>query len=167
MKLLDLAGERIGMLLVVERVNKQAHRTYWLCICRCGEKLVRTMWELRRSQKRESGLTGCRSCVGRVKSTKHGDAVDGQRSRLYDIWVNMRERCRNPKKHNWQNYGGKGIAVSDEWNSYPSFKEWAMSHGYADNLTIDRIDNNGDYEPVNCRWITLSENSSRSHLKIA
>ena len=71
----------------------------------------------------------------------------------------MKERCYNSKRPAYKNYGGKGVVMCDEWcNSFQNFYDWAMRNGYQDDLTIDRIDSNGNYEPLNCRWITLSEN---------
>ena len=87
---------------------------------------------------------------------RHGDT----KSRLHNIWGKMKQRCSNPNDKYYCYYGGKGIRVCDEWNnSYVAFKEWAMNNGYADNLTIDRINPEDGYRPANCRWITKSENS--------
>lgn len=77
--------------------------------------------------------------------------------RLYRIWKAMRVRCNNPNTSEYHRYGGRGIKVCEEWNNYFVFQSWAYSHGYADNLTIDRIDNDKGYSPNNCRWITLKE----------
>jgi len=79
--------------------------------------------------------------------------------RIYCAWVNMRTRCNNSKSKKYHRYGGRGIAVCEEWSSSKNFIEWALSSGYADGLQIDRIDNDGNYCPENCRWVTPFENS--------
>lgn len=78
-------------------------------------------------------------------------------TRLYSIWRSMRSRCNNPNTNNYKYYGAKGIKVCEEWNSFKTFYDWAINHGYSDNLTLDRIDSNKDYEPQNCHWISISE----------
>ena len=81
-------------------------------------------------------------------------------TRLYHIWENMKKRCKNKNDHHYHNYGGRGITVCQEWNnSFCAFRLWALSNGYSNDLTIDRIDVNGNYEPLNCRWITQQEQS--------
>lgn len=88
-------------------------------------------------------------------------------TRLYVIWKNMKYRCENPHHTTFHNYGGRGIAVCDEWkNDFQSFFEWAVSHGYADNLTLDRIDTNGNYCPGNCRWATKKTQAENRRTKI-
>jgi hypothetical protein len=82
------------------------------------------------------------------------------RARIYVIWKAMRQRCNNPKNDGYHRYGGRGITVCAEWLIFENFYAWAMSHGYADNLSIDRINNDGNYEPSNCRWATPKEQAS-------
>lgn len=94
---------------------------------------------------------------------KHGQ----RHSRIYNIYYHMKNRCYNVKDNRYNQYGDRGIKVCDEWkNSFKSFYEWSMNNGYNDNLTIDRIDNNGNYEPLNCRWVdnfTQMQNRSNNH----
>lgn len=97
--------------------------------------------------------------------SKHGDSY----TRLYRIWVNMKYRCNTPSCPYYFNYGGRGVKVCKEWEEdYTIFKEWSITHGYADDLSIDRIDDNGNYEPSNCRWATPKEqiNNTRNNYLI-
>lgn len=92
------------------------------------------------------------------------------KNRLYRIWADMKRRCKNSDRPNYKNYGGKGIMVCQEWeNSFDSFREWALNNGYSDDLSIDRIDNNGNYEPSNCHWATAKEqaNNKRNNFLIS
>lgn len=97
-----------------------------------------------------------------------GKTTHGKRhTRIYKTWTDMKSRCLNPNRPKYKRYGGRGITICEEWlNSFEAFYDWAMANGYREDLTIDRIDNDGNYEPSNCRWITLAEqaaNKSTNH----
>lgn len=89
-------------------------------------------------------------------------------TRLYRTWTDMRNRCNNPNNVHYSRYGGRGIKVCDEWQrSFEVFQAWAIANGYSDNLTIDRIEVNGNYEPTNCRWITMSQQQlNKSNMRL-
>lgn len=88
-----------------------------------------------------------------IANTIHG----GYGTRLYRIWKGVLSRCRNESSTDYKWYGAKGVTVCEEWNEYVNFRDWAISNGYKDDLTIDRIDPFGNYEPSNCRWATIKE----------
>lgn len=92
---------------------------------------------------------------------KHGESF----TRLYRTWAGMKARCNNKFSSNFKYYGGRGIFVCQEWEAdFTNFRNWALSHGYTDTLTIDRIKNDGNYEPSNCQWLTKSENTRKANL---
>ena len=152
---IGLEGKKINHLTVIERVQDHVtkgryKKIAYKCRCDCGNEKVIVA---------ESLLTGntiacgCMGSVGLEKRKTHNMS----RTRNYRIWVSMRQRCNNPRNTYYKNYGERGIAVCDEWTKYEPFKEWSFSNGYADDLTLDRIDNEEGYSPDNCRWVSRSE----------
>ena len=161
-RLIDLTGQTFGYLTVLERGETNVHgHTRWRCRCICGRETLVATGKLRSGKTISCGCMGLRHAT--EAKLRHGDALSSKTVRLYEIWSAMKRRCFNPNCAPYKYYGGKGVKVCDEWMEYEGFKSWALANGYADNLTIDRIDSNGDYEPENCQWITLAENISRAH----
>lgn len=149
-KFLDLSGKKFGKLYVVEiDKNPSNKRIKWICLCDCG-KITSVA-----SHQLVSGNTKSCGCIRyETKNQTHGM----RHTRIYEIWCGIKKRCYNKNDKNYPKYGGRGISVCEEWkNDFSIFFSWAISHGYKDNLTIDRINNNGNYEPNNCRWITHAE----------
>lgn len=160
----DLAGQKFGRLTATYPTQERSgHNVIWACGCDCGNLTAVAGDSLL------SGNTKSCGCLWREVRAKtkprlrHGEAANGKQTRLYRIWAGMKGRCFNLNAPDYKYYGAKGIQVCDEWRwKYMKFKVWALQKGYKKHLSIDRINNRGNYEPSNCQWITLSENTKKA-----
>lgn len=159
-------GKKYGRLTFIKEVSPIGKRRMILCKCDCGNESILPLARL------TNGITvscGCLQSESVKTLSKRYEERTGIKlpsdfaftsTRIYKIWVNMCGRCRNPKE---KNYYGKGITVCDEWkNDFINFYIWSMEHGYTDELTIDRIDSSGNYEPSNCRWATYKQQNNNN-----
>ena len=152
------SGDVFGKLTVIRKTLPSPHRhIQWFCECECGNQTIVRQEALLTGRVKSCGCLTKTATQNAIKAcTVHGES----KSRLHRIWNGMLQRCENPNRPKYPDYGGRGITVCEEWHSFVVFRDWALSHGYACDLTLDRKDNDGNYEPTNCRWATPKEQAN-------
>lgn len=161
-KLVDLTGQRFGRWTVLRRAGLDAagKNATWLCQCDCGNKKIVTKVALTSGHSKSCGCYCSEVSKQLIKPLheRHRDEYP-KIERLFRIWIKMRNRCYNPQNDGYKNYGGRGIDICLEWSNFYEFQEWALNAGYSPDLTLDRINVNGNYCPENCRWVSIKRQS--------
>lgn len=158
--LIDLKGKRFGRLTVIDRLPTVNKRVMWLCKCDCGNETPVDSQNLRYGHTQSCG------CIHRETLSKASTTHGNSKTRLYGIWNHMKTRCYRKSYHAFRHYGGRGIRICDEWrNNFDAFQDWAMSNGYEEHLSIDRINTDGNYSPDNCRWVTMADQNKNKRAK--
>lgn len=153
----DLKSQRFGRLVVLYDTGERSSngQVIWRCRCNCGSEVNVIGSNL------ISGRTKSCGCYQRERAaeahTTYGMAQRGKWHPVYAVWDSMLQRCENPNNKYYKDYGGRGIKVCDEWHDVRAFIDWALTNGWQRGLTLDRIDNDGNYEPGNCHWVTRKE----------
>ena len=154
----EFIGRKFGKLEVIKYLYTNAkNKTIYLCKCECGN-----LKEVKRNSLVTGHTKSC-GCIPKKGNLKHGQ----KRTKLYGLWLNIKDRCNNKNNSHFKYYGEKGIKMCEQWaNDYSAFMKWALENGYVEGLSIERIDNNKGYEPSNCKWITKEEQArNRSYTK--
>lgn len=168
----NLTGKRFGKLKVLGPAFRYGkNRWYWHCQCACGKRIVEKGNTLTGEDGKSCSCTSCKKKERKKRARayeNHGNTIHGDRrgagKRLYRIWCNMKARCYRENHPAYERYGGREISICQEWlDNYCVFREWAIANGYTEEMTIDRIDVNGDYCPENCQWLSKSEHSKKTN----
>jgi len=152
MKKVDLVGEKFGRWTVMSKAKNKGKNTAWNCLCECGTERSVLTHNLTRGK---SSSCGC----GQKEAASKANTTHGKRNtKLYGVYSGMKQRCYNENSPAYEYYGGKGVYICKEWlDDFMNFYNWAKANGYGKDMSIDRIDPNGNYEPDNCRWVTMEK----------
>lgn len=156
----NLKGQRFGRLTALYTVPNNNYHTRWHCVCDCGNTKDVLQQNLVNGHVRSCGCLHVernKEKLAVLNESMQRESHHETKTRLYHIWINMKSRCFDENSTTFYHYGGRGITVCREWaSSFLSFKEWATANGYSDELSIDRINVDGNYCPENCRWVSGS-----------
>lgn len=158
-KVEDISGQKFGRLTAIKYAGKsKGKQTLWECRCDCGKTVIV------HHQNLKSGHTSSCGCYNNELISEREKTHGQTKTRLYNIWHDMNYRCSSQKHSSYKDYGGKGIIVCEEWRkSFEAFRDWALQNGYSDDLSLDRMNGNGNYFPENCRWATLIQQANNTN----
>lgn len=149
-RFIDLTGKKFNMLTAIRIHSKDKYNhANWLCKCDCGNETIVAGSNLRSGQAVSCG------CYKKERMGNLNKSHNLKYTRIYNIWARMKQRCNNNKDPGYKHYGGRGIKVCGEWQEFKPFYDWSMANGYTEELTLDRINVNRNYEPSNCRWVDM------------
>ena len=160
---IDLTNQSFGRLTAINFAYSKNGRAFWHCKCECGNEKDVSTKDLRRGTIKSCG------CLRREITSKRQKTHGSTETRIYHIWTTMKRRCETAKTGKMRkDYLDRGIIVCNEWHDFSVFQKWAYSNGYTDKLTIDRINNDGNYCPENCRWVDIltQENNKRNNVRL-
>lgn len=150
-------GDRFGRLTIIKEMSQKNKPRRFLCECECGNQKVVSLSKLRTGNTKSCG------CLQKEVRESFLTITHGQsNTRIYNIWAGMKDRCLSSNNPTFKHYGGRGIKICDAWLNFEPFYKWALQNGYHDNLSIERINNNGNYEPNNCEWATQKKQSNNT-----
>ena len=156
----NLVNKKFGRLLVIQRSNNDKYNgATWLCLCDCNKTIIVSTHNLKNGNTQSCG------CLFKENLIKRNTTHKSTGTPLWIVWNGIKNRCLDSKSSRYYRYGERGITLCDEWLDFINFKQWAIENGYKKGLTIERINNNDNYHPLNCKWITHAEqmiNTSKS-----
>lgn len=164
MKRVDISGNKFGRLTALKVDHSDGHSNFWLCKCECGNLIVVRLQHLRQGMTKSCGCLQREICKTRGEKSKIGERTRTHglsNHPLHNVWNGMKTRCYNRNHKYFHRYGGRGISVCDAWrDNFLDFYNWCVDHGYKNGMTVDRIDNDGDYKPSNCRLVDYVEQAN-------
>ena len=160
----DYTGNAVGNLTVIECIGRQNKKKIWRCLCSCGNETV-----VRSDHLKDGRVISC-GCVGREKRSVARVTHHQSRTRLYHVWLNMKNRCYNKNVRSYKNYGANGVNVCSEWMDFETFSKWAYETGYNPNAeygkcTLERINVYGNYCQENCTWVDAKAQANNRRRK--
>jgi hypothetical protein len=148
---------KFGKLEIKETYVGYNGKTFARCLCECGKYTAQLLTAIVHRSIVSCGCYKAKQAAIRASKLSYKHGKGNLNNRLYRIWCALRSRCRNKNHCSYEDYGGRGIKVCEEWKDYLKFEQWSLTNGYQESLSIDRINVNGDYEPSNCRWVTAKQ----------